>query len=98
MAFFKAVKIYYMTNTEKEEPKELRRVKGTSSKAHACFQVGDFTQNAQRVLYANRYRLGPTLGHDIQIAFESRKVIGCLNAKRRCEVLFLFFSYCSIKK
>lgn len=74
-----------LRHDEKGEEK-LVRVKGASRMTHEHFGPEDFGQEGDRPLYANRYRLGPTPGHDIQITFESRRVIAALNAKRRCEV------------
>ncbi len=81
----RAVKMYYMRDTEKKK-KDLKRVKGTAEQNHKHLGPEDFGQEMDRAIYANRYRLGPTPGHEILIAFESRKIISAANSKRRCEV------------
>jgi hypothetical protein len=49
-------------------------------------KADDFTQNMASSIYANRYKITPTMGREIAIKFESRKVISAFNCKRMCEV------------
>ncbi len=76
--------MYYMVCTESGS--KMVRVKGASKQTHEHLTEEDFSQKMDRSIYANRYRLGPTRGHDMAIRFESRKIISSFNGKRRCEV------------
>ncbi len=67
--------------------KKMVRVKGASAQTHSALKQEDFGQDMSKPLYANRYKLAPTRGHDITISLESRKIITAFNAKRRCEVM-----------
>ncbi len=76
--------MYHMTDSETSE--KVVRVKSTSRDVHGFLSTSDFGQDMSRPLYANRYRLAPTRGHEMTISLESKRLICAFNAKRRCEV------------
>ncbi len=80
----RALKMYYMLDSATD--KKMVRVKGASAQTHAALNQEDFGQIVEKPLFANRYKLAPTRGHDMAISLESRKIITAFNAKRRCEV------------
>ncbi len=77
--------MYHMVDSTGAHEK-LVRVKGASRQTHPFLRPSDFEQRMDRPVYANRYRLAPTPGHDLTISFESKKLISAVNGKRRCEV------------
>ena len=83
----RGIKMYYILCTRTGD--KMVRVKGASRETHKYMRQEDFGQQMNQPLYANRYRLGPTRGHDMAIRYECRKVISAFNGKRRCEVRLL---------
>ncbi len=83
-AIIRALKMYFFENSETSQT--IVRVKGASMQTHSALSREDFGQNMDRPLYANRYKLAATRGHDMSISMDSRKIITAFNSKRRCEV------------
>ncbi len=77
--------MYNMFNS-KDSDKKMVRAKGASRQCHEHMTTDHFDQAMDKDTYANRYKIAPTVGHDVSIRFESRKMISAFNTKRRCEV------------